>query len=90
MLTEEQEAQFDVLHTQYVAQVALWKAEWLRQSPPRDVVHHLTDPAKSTEERQKEWDNYLIHRAEKWWSERGWKIIWGPPKEGCRFEKLPL
>jgi hypothetical protein len=89
-ITREMKTQFDLLHTQYVEQVNTWKREWLRESPPTELVHHLTNPSLNTQRRQEEWDRYVIHRADEWWKERGWKIIWGLPHEGCHFEPIEI
>jgi hypothetical protein len=78
-----------LLHREYRAQTEAWKREWLKNNPPTETVHHLTNPVENTKRRFDEWSRYVTYRAEKWWGERGWKIIWGSPHEGCRFEKLP-
>lgn len=80
--------EFILLHREYRTQTDTWKKEWMKVSPPTETVHHLTNPMQNTERRHAEWDSYVIPRAEKWWKERGWKIIWGLPHEGCHFELL--
>jgi hypothetical protein len=85
MITEAQEIQFNIFHAEFVAQVQVWKREWLRQSPPMECVHYLGDPAGNTEKRQREWDVYVIPRSRTWWGERGWTIQFGEPNEGCQF-----
>lgn len=80
--------EFILLLREYHVQTELWKQEWLKNNPPTETVHHLTNPAENTKRRFDEWSKYVTHRAEKWWRERGWRIIWGSPQEGCRFEKL--
>lgn len=81
-------AQHRELHTQYISQVAIWKREWLKESPPTELVYHLNDPVENTERRQKDWDWYVIGRATTWWKERGWIIIFGEPDKPCRFEPI--
>lgn len=77
-----------LLHREYRAQTETWKREWLKQSPPLDLVIYLNYPSRHTAERQKEWDAYVIRRAEKWWQDRGWTITFGKPHEGCRFTPI--
>lgn len=88
-ISEEQAIQFDIYFSEYVKLVKTWKEEWLKESPPTDLVIHLNNPHENTKKRKEEWSRYVTHRTEAWWKERGWKIIWGlTPNDGCHYEPI--
>lgn len=85
----EEESQFDIYFSEYVELVKTWKNEWLRISPPTDLVIHLNNPHENTRKRMEEWNRYVTQRAEEWWEERGWRIIWGlTPNDGCHYARI--
>lgn len=88
-VSAEKEAELDTYLEEFKRLVEQWKKEWLKASPPLEVVHYLSDPSGNTKRRLDEWSRYVTHRTEKWWEERGWRIHWGATHtDPCRYEPL--